>query len=93
MLERISPSAIHRLNRAVAVAEWRGAAAGLDVLTGFEPPTWLVGSYMWSAVLADLHRRCGHVEAAQRYRDIAVKSAPTHAVEQLLRRRLRSGEA
>ena len=41
----------------VALAEWRGPAAGLAVLTGFEPPTWLTGSYLWAAVLADLHRR------------------------------------
>ena len=89
MLERVGPSAIHRLNRAVAVAEWRGAAAGLEVLAGFEPPTWLAGSYMWSAVLADLHLRSGHLDSGQRYCDIAIKSAPTPAVERLLQRRLR----
>src|SRR5438874_529392 len=44
LLERIAPSAIHQLNRAVAVAEWRGPAAGLAVLDGFEPPAWLAGS-------------------------------------------------
>jgi predicted RNA polymerase sigma factor len=92
ILEGIAPSAIHRLNRAVAVAERDGAAAGLEVVTGFEPPTWLAGSYMWSAVLADLHRRCGHVQTAQRYRNIAIKSAPTRAVELLLKQRLRIGE-
>ena len=90
ILERVGPSAVHRLNRAVAVAEWRGAAAGLEILADFEPPTWLTGSYMWSAVLADLHRRCGHAQEAQRYRDLAVNSAPTHALADLLNRRLRS---
>jgi predicted RNA polymerase sigma factor len=29
LLERVAPSALHTLNRAVAVAEWRGPAAGL----------------------------------------------------------------
>jgi len=77
LLEQIAPSALHKLNRAVAVAEWQGPAAGLAVLEGFEPPSWLAGSYQWAAVLADLHRRCGHGHAAQRYRDVAVKSAPT----------------
>ena len=57
LLERSAPSAIHKLNRAVAVAEWQGPEAGLAVLNGFEPPTWLVGSYLWAAVLADLNRR------------------------------------
>jgi len=90
LLERVALSALHRLNRAVAVAEWQGPDAGLAVLEGFEPPTWLVGSYQWAAVLADLHRRCRNTETAKRYRDVAVKLAPTAAVKELLQRRLRS---
>ena len=89
LLERFVPSAIHTLNRAVAVAEWQGPAVGLAVLEGFEPPTWLANSYLWSAVLADLHRRCGSTQAAQRYRDTALELAPTPAVKALLQRRLR----
>jgi len=91
LLERTTPSAIHKLNRAVAVAEWRGPAAGLAVLRGFEPPTWLAGSYLWASVLADLHRRCGNTQSAKRYRDEALKSAPTMRVKELLQRRLRTG--
>lgn len=90
LLEQIAPSAIHTLNRAVAMAEWRGPAEGLAILDGFEPPSWLAGSYMWAAVLADLHRRCGNNDTADRYRDIACKSAPTLAVKELLQRRLSS---
>lgn len=93
LLERQAPSPLHRLNRAIAVAEWRGPAEGLAVLNGFEPPTWLVGSHLWSAVSADLHRRCGHGDAARRHRDRAIKLAPTEAVKLLLRRRLDQGEA
>jgi RNA polymerase sigma-70 factor (ECF subfamily) len=88
LLEGIAPSPIHRLNRAVAVAEWRGPTAGLAVLRGFEPPTWLAGSYLWSAVLADLNRRHGNNETATRYRQEAIESAPTAAVKILLQRRL-----
>jgi RNA polymerase sigma factor (sigma-70 family) len=88
LLERIAPSALHKLNRAVAVAEWKGPAEGLAVLEGFEPPTWLASSYIWAAVLADLHRRGGNSEVANRYRDIAFESAPTPAVKALLQRRL-----
>jgi RNA polymerase sigma-70 factor (ECF subfamily) len=91
LLERLAPSAIHTLNRAVAVAEWRGPAEGLAVLDGLEPPSWLAGSYLWAAALADLHRRCGHDEVAQRYRQVAVASAPTAAVRELLQRRLGRG--
>jgi RNA polymerase sigma-70 factor (ECF subfamily) len=92
LLEQIAPSALYKLNRAVAVAEWQGPAAGLAVLTGFEPPAWLVGSYLWAAVLADLHRRNGNADTAKRYRDEALKSAPTPAVKELLQRRLRIGQ-
>ncbi len=93
LLEQVAPSALHRLNRAVAGAEWQGPGAGLAVLEGFEPPTWLAGSYLWAAVLADLHRRCGNTETAERYRDVAVESAPTAAVKKLLQRRLLTGTA
>jgi predicted RNA polymerase sigma factor len=88
-LERLAPSALHTLNRAVAVAEWRGPAEGLAVLEGLEPPTWLADSYLWTAVLADLHRRCGNDEIAQHYRDVALESAPSNPIRELLGRRLK----
>jgi RNA polymerase sigma factor (sigma-70 family) len=88
LLERLEPSAIHTLNRAVAVAEWQGPSKGLDVLKGLEPPAWLAGSYLWAAVLADLHQRNGDKEKADRYREVALASAPSAAVKELLRRRL-----
>ena len=88
LLERSAPSPIHRLNRAVAVAECEGPAAGLDVLRGFEPPTWLAGSYLWAAVLADLHRRAENTAEAREYKATALKLAPTQAVRELLGRRL-----
>jgi RNA polymerase sigma-70 factor (ECF subfamily) len=87
LLERLAPSALHTLNRAVAVAEWRGPAEGLAIVEGLEPPSWLACSYMWMAVLADLHRRCGHDEEARRYRDAALASAPSVAVRDVLERR------
>ncbi len=88
LLEQTAPSAIHRLNRAVAVAQWQGPAAGLAVLDGFEPPDWLAKSYQWAAVLADLHRRCSNRQSAKRYREEAIRAAPTVAVKELLQRRL-----
>ena len=91
LLEQIAPSPIHKLNRAVAVAEWQGPAAGLAVLKGFDPPSWLAGSYLWAAVLADLHRCYGNVPKAKRYRDEAFTLAPTLAVKELLERRLQPG--
>jgi RNA polymerase sigma-70 factor (ECF subfamily) len=88
MLETIAPSPVHRLNRAVAVAEWQGPAAGLAVLEGLAPPAWLAGSYLWDAVSSDLRRRAGHAEIAAQHRERALESAPTDAVRELLKRRL-----
>ena len=88
MLERIDPSPIHTLNRAVAVAQGRGPQAGLAVLDGVVPPAWLDGHYLWEAVLADLHRRAGNAATAERHRDQALTAAPSTAVRQLLQRRL-----
>lgn len=91
LLEQVAPSALHQLNRAVAVAEWQGPAAGLAVLDDFSPPAWLAGSYLWAAVLADLHQRCGHVTTANDYRTMACNAAPTPAIKELLQRRLGDG--
>jgi RNA polymerase sigma factor (sigma-70 family) len=88
MLERITPSPLHTLNKAVAVAEWQGPEAGLAVLDGLAPPASVSGSYLWDAVLGDLHRRAGHSEIARQHRERALGSAPTDAVRELLRRRL-----
>jgi predicted RNA polymerase sigma factor len=88
MLERIDPSPLHTMNRAVAVAEWKGPEAGLALLETVVPPTWLAGSYLWDAVLGDLHRRAGNLEIARRHTERALASAPTEAVRALLRRRL-----
>jgi RNA polymerase sigma factor (sigma-70 family) len=88
MLERIDPSPLHTLNRAVAVAQARGPQAGLAVLAGVVPPAWLAGHYLWEAVLADLHHRAGNVQAAEGHRHQALAAAPSSAVRQLLQRRL-----
>ena len=87
LLEQVAPSALHRLNRAVAVAEWQGPREGLAVLKGFEPPTWLMGSHLWAAVLADLHQRSGDNEMAERNWNEALELAPTLAVKDMLLRR------
>jgi RNA polymerase sigma factor (sigma-70 family) len=93
MLERIAPSPLHTLNRSVAVAEWHGPHAGLAVLEGLAPPAWLAGSYLWDAVLGDLHRRAGHIEIARQHRDRALSAAPSDTVRELLQRRLVTRDA
>jgi RNA polymerase sigma factor (sigma-70 family) len=93
LLERVSPSPLHTLNRAVAIAEWRGPEEGLAVVSGIEPPTWLEGSFQWSAVLADLHRRCGQEGIASRHANVALAAAPSPAIREALDRRLRGARA
>lgn len=88
ILEQNVASPIHILNRAIAVAEWKGAAEGLAILEGIKPPPWLAESYLWAAVQADFHGRCGNDESMKAYREIAIKSAPSSHVKKMLERRL-----
>jgi RNA polymerase sigma-70 factor (ECF subfamily) len=88
MLERVAPSPVNIMNQAVAVAEWQGPEAGLALLQALAPPSWLSGSYLWDAVMSDLHRRAGKRDIARQHMDRALASAPTEAVRALLRRRL-----
>ena len=88
LLERVAPSPLHTLNHALAFAELRGPEAGLAMLADLVPPTWLEGSHLWSAALADLHRRCGHAELAASHGAAAIASAPSDAIRDALRRRL-----
>lgn len=90
VLERLDPSPLHTLNRAVAIAEARGAQAGLETLRGLVPPAWLEGHWLWAAVLSDLHRRAGQTGEAARHRELAVTGAPSEPLRAALRRRLES---
>ncbi len=93
MLDRIAPSPLNAMNRAVAIAEWQGPEAGLALLEAIEPPPWLLGYYLWDAVLGELHRRAGHKGEARRFIEQALASAPTDAERDLLRLRLASLES
>jgi len=88
LLDRVSPSPLHTLNRAIAIAEWQGVDAALALLDAIDPPAWLSTSYLWDAVLADLCRRAGRDEVSHRHRERALSEAPSDAVRDLLRRRL-----
>lgn len=88
MLERLHPSPVHVLNRAVAVGQAEGPLAGLRVLEDVAPPAWLDGHYLWHAVLADLHHRAGHATTARGHKGQALAAAPSAAVREVLERRL-----
>jgi RNA polymerase sigma-70 factor (ECF subfamily) len=90
LLERIAPSPLNTLNRAIALAEWQGASAGLALLAAIERPSWLRGYYLWDATLGELHRRNGDLPQASTHLRRALELAPTHAERALLERRLKA---
>ena len=90
LLDNIAPSPINTLNRAIAIAEWQAPAAGLALLEAINPPSWLLGYYLWDATLGELHRRCGNRERAIDHLTRALGAAPTHAEKALIRRRLQA---
>lgn len=91
-LERIDPSPLHTVSRAVAVAQLEGPAVGLAMLEALVPPAWLERHFVWDAVRADLALRAGKVELGQLHRARALASAPSDAIRAALERRL-SGSA
>ncbi len=90
MLERLDPSPMHTVNRAIALAEIEGPEAGIATLDALAAPEWLRAHYGYRAVLADLHRRAGHAAIAAAHRDAALAAAPSPALRALLARRLAS---
>jgi RNA polymerase sigma factor (sigma-70 family) len=89
-LERIAPSPLNVLNRAIALAEWKGPQAGLAALEAFPAPSWLQDFYLWDAALGELYRRAGQSDRAVLHTERALASAPTNPEKALLERRLRS---
>lgn len=87
-LERFEPSPLHALNRAIAVAQLRGPEAGLEILHGINPPGWLLGYYLWDAVLGELERRADHPARARAHLERALDAAPTNSEKALIGRRL-----
>lgn len=93
MLEKTTGSPLHTLNRAIAIAEWKGPAEGLAVLRALSPPSWLLGYYLWDATLGELHRRAGETDKARQYLKRALEAAPTDSEKQRIRRRLECAAA
>jgi RNA polymerase sigma-70 factor (ECF subfamily) len=89
VLERVAPSPLNVLNRAIALCEWKGPDAGLAALEAFEAPSWLLGYYLWDATLGELHRRCGDRDRALAHTKRALAAAPTNPEKSLLERRMK----
>jgi len=87
-LAQVVPSAVVRLNRAVAVAMADGPAAGLELVDALDDSGALAGYHLLPATRADLLRRLGrHAEAAVAYRQ-ALELATADADRRYLSRRL-----
>jgi RNA polymerase sigma factor (sigma-70 family) len=72
LLERLSPSPIVTLNRAVAVAMVRGPNAGLELLAALDSEGQLAGNHRLDAVRAHLLELAGdHAAACDSYRAAA----------------------
>jgi RNA polymerase sigma-70 factor, ECF subfamily len=87
-LLRLVPSAIVRLNRAVAVAMAAGPQAGLAMVDELESAGELTGYYLLPATRADLLRRLGRREDAARSYRQALDLAPTEPERRYLSKRL-----
>jgi RNA polymerase sigma-70 factor (ECF subfamily) len=90
LLEQVATSPLHRLNKAIATAEWKNPKAGLAVLDSMDSPSWLERSYYWYAVKADLLFRCDEPKSASEYAELAITHAPTKRIKALLHKRLLS---
>lgn len=85
-LERITPSPVVRLNRAVAVAEASGPAAGLALLDGLDDA--LPASHRLAAVRAELHERLGDRVGAASWWRTSIDRCANDVERDHLRRRL-----
>lgn len=92
LLEKISPSPLHTLNYAIAIAEWKGANNALAILAKANPPHWLSCSYHWYAVMADLQYRNKHIIQARKNAVNAIEQTPSAHIKELLLKRFTTYE-
>src|SRR5713101_6564703 len=87
-LERIAPSPLHSLNRAVAEAYLHGPQAGLERLAAVTPESVPARYHGWHAGIGELHFRLGRNSAAERAWREALRFTTARADQEFLRRRL-----
>src|SRR5262245_39034732 len=87
-LERIAPSPLYTLNRAVAEAYLHGPQAGLERLAAVGPESVPASYPAWHAVIGELHFRLGRHAAAERAWREALRLTTARADREFLLRRL-----
>lgn len=90
VLLQIAPSPLHSLNRAVAVAQRDGPAAGIVALESIPGEMIPNGYYLWPAVVGELHRRSGDPVRAREHLERAYRFATSPAKRELILRRLKA---
>ena len=88
-LQRVLPTPIVVLNRAIAVAMAHGPAAGLALVDGLDGEPALAGFHLFHATRADLLRRLGRYDDAEHAYTSALALAPTAPERAFLASRLR----
>jgi RNA polymerase sigma-70 factor (ECF subfamily) len=86
LVARVNPSPVVELNRAVAVAEVEGPAAGLALVDELRDD--LVGYHLLPATRADLLRRLNRPDEAKAAYEEALELAPTDVERRFLTRRI-----
>ncbi|HYQ64196.1 RNA polymerase sigma factor [Actinophytocola sp.] len=86
LVARLNPSPVVELNRAVAVAEVDGPAAGLALVDQLRDD--LVGYHLLPATRADLLRRMNRPDEAKAAYEEALELAPTDVERRFLTRRI-----
>lgn len=86
-LERITPSPLLGLNRAIAISHHEGPTAAIVALAEIAKPDWFSTSYHYYAVKADLLFQAGETQSAKNEAQKAVEQAPSKQVKDLLRKR------
>jgi RNA polymerase sigma-70 factor (ECF subfamily) len=87
-LERIAPSPLHSLNRAVAEAYLQGPQAGLERLAAVRPEDVPARYPGWHAVVGELNFRLGRHSAAERAWREALRFTTARADREFFSRRL-----
>ncbi|MDX2035946.1 MAG: sigma-70 family RNA polymerase sigma factor [Isosphaeraceae bacterium] len=87
-LDRIAPSPVALLNRAIAESRLEGPRAALARLESVPASRIPVDYPLWHAVLGDLHLQAGNLDAARAAWTTALSHRPGRADADLLRKRL-----
>jgi RNA polymerase sigma-70 factor (ECF subfamily) len=87
-LVKIRPSPVVALNRAMAIAQHRGPAQGLDAVRAINDASRLATYPFYAAALGELELRCGHAEVARQHFEEARRLARNEAERRFLDNRI-----